>query len=140
MSSGARRLGKILALWGPVAVYVLLIFYVSSMSNPPGVPPIKHFDKLIHFCEYGLLGTLLGRALGLTRLRRGYLAVALASFVIGACVGLADEAYQGTVAGRERSAADFAFDLTGIATALLLLRAWAVRGGRRAGERGLRKS
>jgi VanZ family protein len=133
VASGGRRSGKIITLWGPVAIYVLLIFYVSSMSNPPGVPPIRHFDKLIHFCEYGLLGVLLGRALGLTGLRRSYLAVTLASFAIGACVGLADETYQGTVAGRDKSAADFAFDLVGILTALLVLRIWASRRGRRSG-------
>jgi VanZ family protein len=135
MTSGGASRGRLITLWGPVAIYVLLIFYVSSMSNPPGVPPIRHFDKLIHFCEYGLLGALLGRALGLTGLRQGYLAVALASLAIGAFVGMADETYQGTVAGREKSAADFAFDLAGILTSLLLLRAWASRRDRGSGAK-----
>jgi VanZ family protein len=131
MTEGRGRPGKILLLWGPVAIYVLLIFYVSSMSNPPGMPEIRHFDKLVHFLEYGLLGALLGRALGLTTLRRGFLALATASFFLGACVGVADETYQGTVAGREKSAADFAFDVAGVLTALLLLRLWAARKGER---------
>lgn len=138
MSSARSGPGKIVLLWGPVAIYVLLIFYVSSMSNPPGVPPIRHFDKLIHFVEYGVLGILLGRALGLTRLKQGYLAVVLASLVLGAFVGMADETYQGTVVGRHKSAADFAFDLVGILTALLLLRAWAARGRNRDGAGGAR--
>lgn len=122
------RPGGILLLWGPVAIYVLLIFYASSLSNPPGIPPVPHFDKLVHFMEYGLLGFLLGRALGLRRRRKGYWAVFVASMALGACVGMADEYYQGTVAGREKSLADLLMDIAGLLGGLLLPRMWALRG------------
>jgi VanZ family protein len=130
MVDGRSRPGGLLLMWGPVAIYVLLIFYVSSISNPPGIPPVKHFDKLIHFMEYGMLGFLLGRAMGLTRLRKRYWAVFVASLLIGACVGVADETYQGTVQGREKSLADFLVDVFGLLAASIVLRAWAKRWGK----------
>jgi VanZ family protein len=114
-------------MWGPVAIYVLLIFYLSSMSDPPGVPPVPHFDKIVHFCEYGLLGFLLGRAMGLTRYRKRYWMVLAASLLLGALVGVTDEHYQGTVTGREKSLADFLADLAGLIAASVLLRVWARR-------------
>lgn len=125
-----RRLGRITTLWGPVVVYVLLIFYLSSITTVPTTPPLPHFDKLVHFLEYGLLGFLLGRALGLAYRRPRFWAVFAASLAVGACVGMADEYYQGTVVGRDRSAADFAADMIGLSLSLLILRAWAVRGRR----------
>jgi VanZ family protein len=130
MADGRGRPRGLLLMWGPVAIYVLLIFYVSSMSDPPGVPPVPHFDKLVHFMEYGMLGFLLGRAMGLTGLRTRYWAVFVASLFIGACVGVADEHYQGTVAGREKSLADFLVDVAGLLVASMMLRAWAKRCGK----------
>jgi len=130
MADGRIRPSGLLLMWGPVAIYVLLIFYVSSMSNPPGVPPVRHFDKLIHFMEYGMLGFLLGRAMGLTSLHKRYWAVFVASLAIGACVGVADETYQGTVQGREKSLADFLVDVFGLLAASIVLRSWATRWGK----------
>jgi len=100
------------------------------MSNPPGIPLVNHFDKLVHFMEYGMLGFLLGRAMGLTKLRKRYWAVFVASLVIGACVGVVDETYQGTVQGREKSLADFLADVFGLLVASIVLRAWAKRWGK----------
>lgn len=128
MADRSGRPAGLLLNWGPVAIYVLLIFYVSSMSNPPGVPPIANFDKLIHFGEYGLLGLLLGRALGLARLKKRYWAIFAVSLMIGASVAGADEHYQGAVSGREKSLADFLADVLGLLAALTVLRVWAVRG------------
>ncbi|MCC2639995.1 MAG: uncharacterized protein K0S45_408 [Nitrospira sp.] len=51
--------------WGPVGLYAGLIFLGSSISNPPEVlsPLIKKFsDKVLHLCEYGILGALCYRA------------------------------------------------------------------------------
>jgi len=122
MKEKATRRGGPVTKWGPVAVYVLLIFYLSSMSNPPGIPPVRHLDKVVHFFEYGVLGFLVGRALGLSAPRRGYWAVFALSLMLGSVVGAADETYQGTVEGREKSAADFAADVAGIGVGLLALR------------------
>ena len=128
MPDGRRRRAGLILKWGPVAIYILLIFYLSSISNPRGIPPIPHFDKIIHFGEYGILGFLLGRALGLTRLRRRYVLVFGAYLLLGACIGVADEFYQGTVQGREKSLADFVADAAGLLAAAVVLRAWAERG------------
>jgi VanZ family protein len=125
---GLRRRGGLILKWGPVAIYILLIFYLSSISNPRGIPPIPHFDKIVHFGEYGVLGFLLGRALGLTRLRRRYVLVFAAYLLLGGGIGVADEFYQGTVQGREKSIADFVADLLGLLGAAAVLRAWAERG------------
>ena len=44
---------------GPVLVYAVLIFIVSSVTKfPDSIPSFFGFDKLAHFCEYYLFGFL----------------------------------------------------------------------------------
>jgi hypothetical protein len=44
---------------GPVLVYAVLIFIVSSITKfPDSTPSFFGFDKLAHFCEYYLFGFL----------------------------------------------------------------------------------
>lgn len=130
MAEGRGRPGGLILNWGPVAIYILLIFYASSLSKPPGLPATPHVDKIVHFCEYGMLGLLLGRAMGLARLGKRYWFIFALSLLLGASVGVADETYQGTVAGREKSVADFIADVTGLVAASIVLRLWATRGAR----------
>ncbi len=127
--SGGTRAGGMIFRWGPVAIYVLLIFYLSSLSDPPGAPRVPHFDKLVHLAEYAVLGFLIGRALGLTGKRDRYLVFLAISAGIGAGVALADELYQSTVSGRDASPLDFLANLAGLSLSLVLLRALAARRG-----------
>ncbi len=70
LSTGFRRASLVtpsmlLQYWGPVALYAGIIFYGSSLSSPPEVLASflqKLSDKVLHFCEYSLLGALLFRA------------------------------------------------------------------------------
>ena len=72
--------------------YCGLIFYVSSLSNPP-VPDLGLFswDKLLHAGAYAVLGWL--AAMTLRRSRRSYLPATLfiVPAVFAALYGLSDE-------------------------------------------------
>jgi VanZ family protein len=116
-----------LVRWGPVVGYVILIFAVSSMSNPPAVGSVPHLDKVAHLFEYGVLGCLLAWALGFPSGGRRAVAVFFRAFAIGAAVGLADELYQGTVPGRQKSIWDLLTDLVGLAAFQMLLVIWVLR-------------
>ena len=56
---------SILRYWGPVCLYAGLIFFGSSVSNPPeSVSSLmeKVSDKILHLCEYGVFGAFAYRA------------------------------------------------------------------------------
>jgi VanZ family protein len=116
-----------LILWGPVVGYIGLIFVVSSMSNPPAVGSAPNVDKIAHFVEYGILGCLLGWALGFPSRGERAWAIFFLAIGIGALVGLGDEMYQGTVPGRERSYWDLIMDIAGLTAAQILLLWWSMR-------------
>ena len=119
--------------WFPVLLYITLIFTVSSFQNlrVPNFPGLS--DKLVHGCEYGILGYLVVRALRGTTVASSVPA-ALIAILIGLGVALADELYQAYVPGRQSDPLDFAADATGLAVSallFLLLRATRRKGGRR---------
>lgn len=93
-----------LRYWGPVGLYAGLIFFGSSMSNPPEVisPLIKEFsDKVLHLCEYSILGALSYRACRHASgswVARHAVAVAVAGCAL---YGLSDEIHQLFVPFRE---------------------------------------
>lgn len=111
-----------LLYWAPMVAYCAVIYLLSSISS--GKIPLElfpHADKLIHACEYGLLGLLAVRALahgtpwGLTR----------AEAVIGAVLfclafGALDEVHQSFVPGRFSELLDLAADFGGGGIAALL--------------------
>jgi VanZ family protein len=113
--------------WGPVAAYVLLIFGVSSMSSPPAVASAPNLDKAAHLVEYGVLGLMLGWALGLPRTGGRAWGVFFLAVAVGAAIGLGDELYQGTVPGRESSYWDLLADMVGLTAALAALLWWGKR-------------
>ena len=54
----------------PVIVYAVLIFVGSSLSSLPPEMPIFNFgDKILHFCEFGVLGLLFWRSIRLWNIR-----------------------------------------------------------------------
>lgn len=119
--------------WFPVLLYITLIFTVSSIQNlrVPNFPGLS--DKLVHACEYGVLGFLMVRALRGTTLATSVPA-ALVAILFGLGVALADELYQAYVPGRLSDPLDFASDAAGLAVSailFLLLRAARRKGGRR---------
>jgi VanZ family protein len=97
-------------IW-PVAL-AAVIFAWSSRSQVPDVGSwIPHFDKVVHFSVYGLLGVLTCRT------RRGpgwaFLAVVLTSLY-----GASDEWHQSFVPGRTAGVADWIADTLGAAVAV----------------------
>lgn len=120
-----------LALWGPVAAWMLAIFVVSGMAAPPAMPGGLSYGAG-HALGYGLLAALAARALAGGRwdgVRWGTLAGA---WMIAAAYGVSDEWHQSFVPGRTADRADLVADATGAAAALALVAAWgAVRARRR---------
>ena len=101
-----------LSLWGPVILLKVLIFSLSSLSDP-GLPPVTGSDKMAHFLVYALLAALWGRALSAGSpakvTHRRVLVAVLASAVYG---GL-DELHQRYVPGRFADWNDLLADATG---------------------------
>lgn len=102
-------------LW-PLAIAVL-IFSASGRPSVAG-PRILHFDKVVHFCVYGLLGTLACRT------TRGRAGPWWALFAVSA-YGASDEWHQSFVPGRATELGDWVADTTGAAVAILLYRRWS---------------
>ena len=108
------RFQKLAYLWAPVIFYAAFIFFWSSFSF--------HFtlfekveknntDKLVHVVEYGVLGSLLARAL---RGRFFWTAI-----LIGVLYGALDEFHQQFVPYRDSSVFDLTADAVGV-----MLGAW----------------
>ncbi len=102
------------ALWGPPILYALVIFYLSSQSNPlPGLR-LHVWDKALHALEYGGFAALLARAL------RGegasHMTAMIGALVIASAYGASDEWHQSFVPGRDSSIFDWMADTIGGAT------------------------
>ena len=105
---------RFLSLWVPVALYVAMIFWVSSAVRPlPGMRFIPRIDKLYHFLEYAPLGWLLARALRGSSPRLSWALAAWAAVALAACVAGSDEFYQSFVPGKVSSAWDALADVAG---------------------------
>ncbi|GMV49172.1 MAG: hypothetical protein NBKEAIPA_02621 [Nitrospirae bacterium] len=102
--------------WGPVTLYAVLIFWGSSISNPPEdiSSMLKVFsDKWLHFCEYGVLGALSYRACRHAAgpwVARRALVVAVAGATL---YGLSDEIHQLFVPFRDGNGWDLLADALG---------------------------
>jgi len=121
VSTGLRieplnRTRSLIRYWGPVWVYATLIFGGSSISTPPDVivSLLKDVsDKLLHLCEYGILGALSYRA---CRHAAGPWVArhAVVMAVVGsAFYGLTDEVHQLYVPFRQADALDLMADTVG---------------------------
>ena len=117
-SRGLR--GRQVGRWAPVAVYMAVIFTLSSISQPPDLPSAVS-DKGGHALLYCGLASLLVRALvGSWRqpfeARTGFAAVAYSTIY-----GATDEIHQMFVPMRTADFADLAADALGAAVAVLVL-------------------
>ena len=91
--------------WWPTLALAALIWWLSSRSQPLGVPLTHPLDWILHFASYAALGYCAGRA-------TGSFAVA---WVLAAWFGAFDEVHQAFVPGREAGITDWWFDLLGAA-------------------------
>lgn len=111
MSSQARRL---LLVWTPAALYMAVIWIVSSIEQPTfpvGLFPFR--DKGVHATEYAVLAFLLGHACVRTFETHPRLRVALAAMFLTFLWGFLDEMHQAFVPGRSADAFDLVADAIG---------------------------
>lgn len=53
---------KFFLFWAPLAVYALMVAYVSLTPDPPRGPDLRDIDKFYHFLLYAVMGLLFSRA------------------------------------------------------------------------------
>lgn len=100
--------------WLPVFIYLILIFVLSSVPDPPfakaGIP---FFDKFLHTIEYAVLGFLLIRGFKNSRLWLSDRNFILLAVVLATLYGISDEFHQHFVSNRCASLGDVFFDCIG---------------------------
>lgn len=112
-SSGMRRL----SLWGPVAAYVALIFYLSGLSDLRLAA--LYPDHLLHAAEFFGLAILVARALNRGLLRPMTSRSLFLAFVLCALYAVSDEIHQMYVPNRFSELSDVLSDLAGAALGLV---------------------
>jgi VanZ family protein len=118
---GRSSLWLIAWYWGPLALYAVAIFVLSSMTHPPvPVLPVRYADKLLHMVEYAGLGGLLTRALALGGRGLSARAAVAASLGLAALYGVSDELHQSFVPHRSADPLDWLADILGAAGGSLL--------------------
>ncbi len=107
---------SIVRYWGPVWFYAGLIFLGSSISNPPeSISSIlkEVSDKVLHLCEYSILGALSYRAC--RHAAGAWVAQHAVLVAVAGCAfyGLSDETHQWFVPFREADSLDLVADTAG---------------------------
>lgn len=113
-----------LSLWAPVALYMMFIFWLSSISSPPDLPGGVS-DKSAHVLLYSGLGALLVRARAGGWRRPVTLGIAAAAVVMASLYGITDEIHQYFVPPREVEVRDILADAIGASLAAGALYAWS---------------
>jgi len=121
---GSSRLSQ-LSLWLPVIGLAALIFFLSSFEHLPS-PPGPYSDKWEHIAMYGLLSTLIVRAMAGGRWLGVRTSVFWSAVVLATLYGVSDEVHQSFVPGRTADVADVVADAIGAVVAAGLLLAWAI--------------
>lgn len=109
------------SLWAPVAVYMALIFGLSSMSSPP--VPGNVWDKFLHAGFYGVFALVTLRATAGGRLAGVTLRALVLAWAITTAYGVSDEVHQSFVPLRSADVLDVVADAVGAAAALGLAQA-----------------
>lgn len=117
------------ALWVPVAFYLALIFWLSSISSPPELPS-GVTDKAAHAALYLGLGLVLVRAFAGGFARPVTVRIVVLAVVASGLYGVTDEIHQYFVPPRQMEAADVLADTIGSAVAACTLYAWGIIRGR----------
>jgi VanZ family protein len=102
-----------LVAWLPALAYMLLIWVLSSMSQPFKVDFVPFRDKGAHFVEYGTLAALLAHAMRGNWPDWRFRGVFFASWSVTVVWGLLDEIHQAFVPGRVADVRDLLADAIG---------------------------
>jgi VanZ family protein len=111
-------------LWVPVAGYMAVIFYFSSLNDP--LLPAGTTDKTWHAAGYAGLAVLVCRALAGGFRHRLTLRMAAAAIAIATAYGVTDEFHQTFVPGRGWDANDLAADAIGACAGTIAAWAWGI--------------
>lgn len=104
----------VVRVWLPAALYMALIWALSSMSlTDVSIDEFPFRDKGIHALEYGVLGFLVAHASLRTWSQRGRLRIFGVALLITAGWGILDEIHQAFVPGRSSDVLDVVADLIG---------------------------
>jgi VanZ family protein len=123
--SVARRLGRLLWIWGPVLVVMAVIFAASSLQDLDALPGDLS-DKTGHFAGYAMLAVVVLRATAGARWQGVTVRSCLLAWLICVAYGASDEFHQGFVPGRTVALDDWVADAAGAATAILAIAILAV--------------
>lgn len=115
----ARPLLRRLVVWGPLAAYLALIYFLSSRSSTPWATPYP--DKLLHALEYGVLAALTARALNGTVRRPIPAGLLVFAWSLVLVYAVTDEIHQAFVPNRVSDWRDVVADALGAAVVLALL-------------------
>jgi len=110
----SREARRILVAWAPAALYMGVIWIVSSIEQPTfpiGLFPFR--DKGVHTTEYAVLAFLLGHACLRTFEDRPRLRVAFVAVMLTVLWGFLDEMHQAFVPGRSADLLDLVADTIG---------------------------
>ncbi len=106
-------------MWGPVVIYLALIFYLSSLSHIAWAAAYP--DYVEHGAEYGGLAILLARALNNGLRHPLSFRVLLVTFLLCVAYGASDEFHQKFVPNRFADVTDVLSDSVGAAVGLTVL-------------------
>ncbi len=113
-----------LLLWAPVVLYMMFIFWLSSISRPPDLPSGVS-DKAAHGLLYCGLGALLVRARAGGWRRPVTLGIAAGAIVVATLYGISDEIHQSFVPLRQVEVRDVLADALGASVAAGALYIWS---------------
>ncbi len=106
---------------GPLIVYAVLIFLVSSLPRVPAPDlGIDYLDKILHTTAYSVFAVIAVRAAKkwCNALRNNKIYLVVIVFLVSALYAASDEYHQSFVPGRSADVNDFYADLFGIILAL----------------------
>ena len=115
------RMKKFMLIWGPVFLFAMFIFIMSSISSPGGNDPFPHFDKVAHFIVYGTFALLIFRGFSRTMGSNKFLLIAILTVLLTVGYGLSDELHQSFVPTRDSDIKDIAADGIGAMAAVTIL-------------------
>jgi VanZ family protein len=118
-----------LFLWIPPIVYMALIFYFSSESEPLPAVTERVWDKALHVVAYAGLGVLFCRAFRGEGI--GWTSAILLALLSTSAYGASDEWHQSFIPLRESTVRDWVADTVGASIGAVAYRLRGVRAGPR---------
>jgi VanZ family protein len=115
---------RALSLWGPVALYMAGLFYLSSLPVLPAASLTPDWTQ--HLIAYAGLALVTLRATAGGRWSAVGARALVLAWIIAALYGVSDEFHQAFVPSRAADVRDVIADSVGAALALAAARAWGI--------------